>query len=101
MTSGIGAYNRGKEDLMESVQIALDADLVEVLEELGRPAKDSARELIVLELYREGLVSSGKAAELMGVSRLDFIRRAGDHGLPYFRMTAEELRLEIDRAKSI
>ena len=86
---------------MLPVQIALDADLVAILEELGRPAKDSARELIVLELYREGLISSGKAAELMGLSRLDFIRRAGEQGVPYFRMSSEELRREIDQAKSI
>ena len=86
---------------MGSVQIPLDADLVAVLEELGRPAKESARELIVLELYREALISSGKAAELMGLSRLDFIRRAGEQGVPYFRMDAEELRQEIDRAKSL
>jgi len=34
--------------------IELDQDLVDLLEELHRPAKRAARELIVLELYRQG-----------------------------------------------
>lgn len=86
---------------MGTVQIDLDSDLVAVLEEVGRPAKDSVRELIVLELYREGLISSGKAAALMGQPRIEFIRRAGEQGIPYFQMSREELRREIDQAKTL
>ena len=37
---------------MGSVQVELDQDLIAILEELGRPVKEAARELIVLELYR-------------------------------------------------
>jgi predicted HTH domain antitoxin len=54
----------------------------------------------VLELYREGLISSGKAAELMGLPRADFIKHAGRQGIPYFQLTREELRREINQAKS-
>ena len=86
---------------METVQVSLDADLVAVLEDIGRPPKESVRELVVLELYREGLISVGKAAELMRLSRLDFIRRAGEEGIPYFRMSADDLRQDIEQAKSI
>lgn len=85
---------------MAVVRIDLDDELVAVLEEVGRPARESVRELIVLELYREGLISSGRGAELMGVPRADFIKRAGQQGIPYFQMTREELRREIDQAKS-
>jgi predicted HTH domain antitoxin len=86
---------------MVAVHMSLDAELVAVLEEVGRPAKESARELIVLELYREGLISSGKAAELLGMPRVEFVRWAGQHGIPYFQMTRGELRQEIDRANSL
>ena len=55
------------------MQIELDQDVVALLEGLRRPAKDAARELIVLELYREGTLSSGRGAELLGVSREEFI----------------------------
>ena len=89
------------DDEMKTVQVSIDADLVAVLEEVGRPAKDSVGGLIVLELYREGLISSGKAAELMGLAREEFIRRAGEQGIPYIQMSREELRSEIERAKTI
>ena len=53
-----------------------DQDVVALLEGLRRPAKAAARELIVLELYREGALSSGRGAELLDLSREDFIRQA-------------------------
>jgi predicted HTH domain antitoxin len=50
--------------------------------------------MIVLELYRRGVVSSGKAAELLGVSRADFIQRASHLGIPFFGATADEWTAE-------
>ena len=52
---------------MPPVHIELDQDVVALLESLRRPAKAAARELIVLELYREGTLSSGRGAKLLGV----------------------------------
>ena len=49
---------------MEAARVELDRDLVDLLEELHRPAKQAARELIVLELYRQCEESSGRAAQL-------------------------------------
>lgn len=84
---------------MGAIQIELDQDLVGILEELHRPAKQAARELIVLELYREGELSSGKAAQLLGLEREDFIRQASAKGIPYFQLQGEELRRELDASK--
>lgn len=78
------------------MQVELDHDLVAVLEELQRDVKETARELIVLGLYREGELSSGKAAQLLGRARGDFIRYASAKGIPYLQLTSEELRREID-----
>ena len=86
---------------MGTVQVELDQDLVALLEELHRPVKQAARELIVLELYRQGELSSGKAAQLMGVERDDFIRHASAQGIPYFQLRGEELRRELDASKKL
>jgi len=86
---------------MEAVPVQLDQDLVELLEELQRPAKESARELIVLELYRQGEVSSGRAAQLLGMRRDEFIKYASERGIPYLQLTPEELRREIESSKSL
>jgi hypothetical protein len=58
----------------------------------------AARELLVVELYRRQLISSGKAAELFGMQRHEFIPYAGQLGIPFFRMTDGEW--EAERAQS-
>ena len=86
---------------MPPVQVELDQDLVDLLEELKRPVKQAARELIVLELYRQGEISSGKAAQLLGLGREQFIRQASEQGIPYFQLQGEELQREIDASKKL
>ena len=86
---------------MAVVPIELDQDLVALLEELRRPVKQAARELIVLELYRQGELSSGKAAQLLGMRRDEFIRHASERGIPYLQLTAEDLRREVEDSKSL
>src|SRR6266481_2318187 len=87
--------------VMGAVQIELDQDLVDLLEELHRPVKRAARELIVLELYRQGEISSGKAAELLGLGREQFIRQASERGIPYFQLDGEELERELGASKKL
>ena len=84
---------------MGLVPVELDQDLVAVLEELRLPVKEAARELIVLELYRQGELSSGKAAQLLGLEREDFIRQASAQGIPYFQLRGDDLRRELDASK--
>jgi predicted HTH domain antitoxin len=86
---------------MGTVQVELDQDLVALLEELHRPVRQAARELIVLELYRQGELSSGRSAELLGLEREDFIRHASAQGIPYFQLQGEELRQELDASKKL
>lgn len=86
---------------MQTLRVQLDQDLVELLEELQRPAKQAARELIVLELYRQGEVSSGRAAQLLGKEREEFIRYASDKGISYFQLDSDELRRERDTLKKL
>ena len=88
-------------DAVGSVQVELDQDLVELLEDLHRPVKQAARELIVLELYRQGEISSGKAAELLGLGREQFIRQASGLGIPYFQLDGDALQRELDASKKL
>ena len=84
---------------MGPVPVELDQDLVAVLEELRRPVKEAARELIVLELYRQGELFTGKAAQLLGLEREDFIRQASAKGIPYFQLRGVDLQRELDASK--
>jgi len=68
----------------------------EIGEFLPQPVDAAAAELIVLELYRQHRISEGKAAELLQEDREDFIRRAAAVGIPYFDLTPDELKEEIE-----
>jgi predicted HTH domain antitoxin len=84
---------------MASTHLDLGEELGALVAELGQPVERAAREMIVLELYRRSLISSGKAAALLGISRLDFIQRASELGIPYFRFTEDEWQAEVAERK--
>jgi predicted HTH domain antitoxin len=86
---------------MSTVQLELGQDLLELLQSLDRPVQQSARELIILELYRQGRIAAGKAAELLGMDRAHFLQAASQVGVPYFEMTTREWNEEISESRKI
>ena len=81
--------------------VELDDELAVLLEQIQQPLEKAAREAVVLELYRRGIVSSGKAAELLGMQRFEFVRYADKLGIPFFRMSKEEWEAEKAAADSL
>ena len=77
--------------------IEIDEELASVLTSLNRPLADTVRELMVLELYRRGSISSGKAAELLDMSRWEWVRYASRLGIPFIDMTEDEWAMEAAR----
>jgi predicted HTH domain antitoxin len=79
---------------MAELKLDLPPDLLEVLERLGDP-RQAIKECVVLELYRRGEISTGKAAELLGISYRQFLDLLARHKIPIFRYSPEELEEEI------
>jgi predicted HTH domain antitoxin len=86
---------------MSTVNLDLDDELVRILGELQQPIDKAAIELIVLELYRMGKISSGRGATILAMPRVDFIQHASDLGIPYVRLGAEDLDSEIQVGRSL
>ncbi len=84
-----------------SVRLDLEENLVAVLHQLNQPIEQAARQLIVLELYRRAMISSGKAADLLGISRWEFIHQASQVGIPFFAMTKDEWQAERSRSEAL
>jgi predicted HTH domain antitoxin len=91
----------GQEKPMSTVQVELGQELLELIRSLGGPVQQSARELIILELYRQGRIAAGKAAELLGMGRSDFLQVASQAGVPYFAMTTQEWNEETSESRKI
>jgi predicted HTH domain antitoxin len=86
---------------MNSVSIELDEHLVALLRQSNQTVQQAAQELIVLELYRQRMISSGKAAELLGMARLEFIQYSGRLGIPFLDMSDEEWEIERERSRML
>lgn len=75
-------------------EVELPSDLVMALNiehsELGRRAK----EWIALELFQEGIISAGKAAEILGQHKSAFLQLLAAHRLPYLDSAPEELEAD-------
>lgn len=62
-------------------------------------AAEEAREALIMKRLREGQISQGYAAELLGLSRWEMIQLMGAYGLSAFaEQTEEELRREVEES---
>ena len=80
---------------MQTLKLELPQDLAALLQGLNQPLERAARELMVLELYRRAVISSGKAAELMDMERFEFVHYASRLGIAFFDMTEDEWKAEV------
>ncbi len=80
------------------IEVELPSDLIVALNvepsELGR----RAREWILLALFQEGVISAGKAAEILGTTKAGFMQLLDLHGLPYLDASCEELERQVEVA---
>jgi predicted HTH domain antitoxin len=70
----------------------------ETLISLKTDAESFARDLKLLgaiKLFELGKLSSGRAAQLAGLSRIEFLMTLGRYGVSPFQMTEEELQQDI------
>ena len=77
------------------VEVTLSKDLFEMLGYSKSRAEEAIKEFSVLGLYLEQRISAGKAAELLGVRKREFVRLLARRGIPYFDYADEELDEEF------
>ncbi len=79
---------------MSVVTVQLDEDLAALLHSSNQSLQHTASELMVLELYRRGTISSGTVAQLLGMERIAFIQHASRLGIAFLDMTEDEWAAE-------
>ena len=80
---------------MSGAVLNLGEELSTILQESDQPVERAAIEMIALELYRRHTISDGKAARLLGMDRLAFLRYASSLGILVIDMSKEEWEEEL------
>lgn len=78
--------------------ITIPDNFVELLDVAPDAVSNEVRMIVAARLFDMGRVSSGAAANLAGVPRVEFLHRLSDYGVSVLNITEEELRNETDFA---
>jgi predicted HTH domain antitoxin len=87
-----------RERAMTTVHVAFPDDVFASLRKSPREVEREVRLAAVIDWYRRGLISQGRAAELATISRADFLDELAARRIDVFDVDIEELRQEIERA---
>jgi len=67
------------------------------LKESKKEFEKEAKYLLALKLYELGKISSGKAARLAGLNRVEFLKRLGQYQVSPFQADLDEMLEESQR----
>ncbi len=82
-----------------TVNLKLPRDLLGAIDISDAQLEAHILELVALELFRQERISTGKAAELLGISKWEFIQLLAQHNIPYFSESSAELAAEVATAQ--
>jgi predicted HTH domain antitoxin len=80
------------------VEVELPRDLLLALNIAPAEIEYKTREWVTLELFREGEISAGKAAEILGLSKSMYMDLLSQRHIPYLGSSARELSQDMGAA---
>ncbi len=81
---------------MSVLQFDLPDGFAQAIHATDAELEAQIRLMAALKMFELGKLSSGKAAELAGVSRVEFFELCGRYHVPIIQMDAEELKQELE-----
>ena len=83
---------------MERIILEIPDEVLISLKETPSELSRDIRMLAAVKFYQMGKLSSGRAAQLAGVSRITFLQALSLYGVSIFDLTPEELKQDIENA---
>ncbi len=86
---------------MKKVEIDIPAEIVQYTVLKGKDEQLKRNAMLVYPYIQNGTISHGKAAEMLGIFKMDLITLYGSMGLAYFDESREELEADLKALESI
>lgn len=83
---------------METIQIDVPKEILLSLKETPAELSREIRMAAAAKFYEWGRLSSGRAAELAGMSRVSFLQSLARYGVAIFDLTESELEEDVRNA---
>jgi predicted HTH domain antitoxin len=80
---------------MKQLQLDYPDDLATAIQLTSEELEEQIRLMAALKMFELGKLSSGKAAELAGLSRVQFLDACGRYRVPTFNYSADEVEGEL------
>ena len=87
--------------MMKEAIVTYPEGVPQILKMSDAEFAEELRFLAAAKLYELGRLSSGKAAKLAGMERVEFLRSLGRIGVPAINLRDEEIEAEIRTAREM
>lgn len=81
--------------ILAVINIEMPEEMIPYAIPLNKESQLTRNAMILYPYVHDGVISYGKAAEILGIFKMDLIVLYGKLGLPYIEMTDEEIDEEL------
>ncbi len=83
---------------MSTVQLEIPEEILISLKETPETISQQLRIVAAVKLFELGKLSSGRAAQLAGMSRVQFLNSLGNYRVSPFSLSEQELEQDVQNA---
>ena len=86
---------------MSVVNIEMPEEMVSFVSPANKEEQLKRNAMMLYPYVHDGIISHGRAAEMLGIYKIDLITLYGRLGIPYIEMTDEEIEEELSTVQSL
>ena len=86
---------------MAVVNVEIPEEMASLVLSANKEEQLKRNAMMLYPYVHDGIISHGRAAEMLGIYKIDLITLYGRLGIPYIEMTDEEIEKELSTVQSL